>query len=37
MRSGGDHTTDLTISLRSLGTFPLNRVGYSVIFVEVPT
>jgi len=34
MRSGGDHTIDLTISLRGLGTFLLNRVRCSVILVE---
>jgi len=37
MKSGGDYTTDLTISLRGLGTFLLSRVRCSVIYVEVPT
>jgi len=37
MTSGGDHTTDLTISLRGLGVFLPSRVESSAIYVEVLT
>ena len=37
MRSGGDHMTDLTISLRGLGAFLLSRVEFNATFVEALT
>jgi len=37
MKSGGDRMTDLPISLRGLGVFPLSRVECSVTLVGDPT
>jgi len=37
MTSGGDHTTDLTISLRGLGVFLPSKVESNAIYVKVLT